>query len=94
MPNTEMMNLEYLKYSIQNLDIMRSGSAIPQLTVPMIKKHLILCPPLIEQEKIVKRLDNLSSQTKQLEAKYQHKLDDLDELKTSILQKAFAGELL
>ncbi len=42
---------------------------------------------------IVAKLDALSAETKKLEAIYQQKLADLDELKKSILQKAFNGEL-
>lgn len=46
-----------------------------------------------EQQKIVEKLDALQEQTKQLEAIYTKKIKDLDELKQSILQKAFRGEL-
>jgi len=37
--------------------------------------------------------DALSTETKTLEAIYQQKLADLDELKKLVLQKAFNGEL-
>ncbi len=50
-------------------------------------------PSLQEQQTIVQKLDTLSAEIKQLEAIYQQKINDLDELKKSILQKAFAGEL-
>ena len=50
-------------------------------------------PPIKEQCRIVNRLDKLSVETKKLEAIYQQKLTDLDELKKSVLQKAFNGEL-
>ena len=46
-----------------------------------------------EQQAIVKKLDALSAETKRLEAIYQQKLEDLEELKKSILQKAFEEEL-
>ena len=49
--------------------------------------------PLKDQQIIVQKLDALSAETKQLETIYQQKINDLDELKKSILQKAFAGEL-
>ena len=45
------------------------------------------------QQIIVRQLDSLRDETQKLEAVYQTKMDDLDELKKSILQKAFAGEL-
>ena len=46
-----------------------------------------------EQQAIVRQLDALRAETQKLEAVYQKKMDDLEELKKSILQKAFAGEL-
>ena len=45
------------------------------------------------QQTIVRQLDALRAETQKLEAVYQQKIDDLEELKKSILQKAFAGEL-
>jgi len=92
-PNLSLVTLEFLKHSIDNLEILRSGSAIPQLTVPMIKTYNIPIPSLAEQHSIVQKLSALSTETKKLETIYQQKLNDLDELKKSILQKAFAGEL-
>jgi len=41
----------------------------------------------------VAKLDALSAETKKLEAIYAQKLADLDEMKKSILAKAFKGEL-
>ena len=46
-----------------------------------------------EQRDIVKTLVDLKNQTMKVESHYQTKLASLDELKKSILQKAFAGEL-
>jgi type I restriction enzyme S subunit len=48
---------------------------------------------LKEQQTIVRQLDALRAETQKLEAVYQKKIDDLEELKKSILQKAFNGEL-
>jgi type I restriction enzyme S subunit len=46
-----------------------------------------------EQKAIVKKLNTLSTKTKKLESIYQKKLTNLEELKKTILQKAFKGEL-
>jgi type I restriction enzyme S subunit len=92
-PNIEKITLEFLKYSVQNLDILSSGSAIPQLTIPMIKEYSIALPSLKEQQIIIQKLDTLSLETAKLEAIYQQKINDLEELKKSVLQKAFSGEL-
>lgn len=92
-PNLSLINLEFLKHSIDNLEILRSGSAIPQLTVPMIKEYNLPLPSLAKQGEIVQKLDAFSTKTKKLETIYQQKLNDLEELKKSVLQKAFNGEL-
>ena len=39
------------------------------------------------------QLEALKLETNKLEANYQQKIFDLDELKKSVLQRAFAGEL-
>lgn len=92
-PNIEKITLEFLKYAIQSLTILKSGSAIPQLTIPMIKGYSLPLPSLKEQKKIVYQFDTLEVQTKNLENIYQQKLNALEELKKSILHKAFSGEL-
>ena len=50
-------------------------------------------PKMEDQQTIIRKLDALRAETQKLEAVYQQKLADLEELKKSILQKAFAGEL-
>ncbi len=49
--------------------------------------------PVKEQKQIIDRIDELRIETQKLEAIYQKKISDLEELKKSVLQKAFAGEL-
>ncbi len=46
-----------------------------------------------EQQTIVRQLDDLRAETQKLETVYQKKMQDLEELKKSVLQKAFTGEL-
>lgn len=59
-----------------------------------LKQIKISFPKSLEdQGKLVKKIDVLSSETKKLEAIYQQKIADLEELKKSVLQKAFNGEL-
>ncbi|NDJ16419.1 restriction endonuclease subunit S [Myxacorys almedinensis] len=50
-------------------------------------------PSFIEQNNIVASIDELAIVTQRLEAIYRQKLAALNELKQSILQKAFTGEL-
>lgn len=68
-------------------------AAQPDITHAIFKLQEIAIPPIIEQNKIVKNLNALSTETIKLEAIYQQKINDLEELKKSVLQKAFSGEL-
>ena len=55
---------------------------------------LILSPKNCkEQRLIVEEFDYLNKKTQKLESIYQQKLSALTELKQSILQKAFSGDL-
>ena len=63
------------------------------MRVPDTKELRISVPSLLVQEQVVQDIDFLLAQTQRLEAIYQQKLTALNELKQSILQKAFSGEL-
>jgi len=70
------------------------GAAIPNVPSAKILKDIkIPCPTIREQERIVNEIEIVFAETQKLEAMYQKKIADLDELKKSILQKAFSGEL-
>jgi type I restriction enzyme S subunit len=60
--------------------------AITDSNVPFIS--------LDQQQKMVEQIDTILAETQKMEAIYKKKIDDLEELKKSILQKAFAGELM
>lgn len=70
------------------------GMANKNLVITDIKEIEIHFPKsLTEQRAIVGRLEALSAETGRLEAVYRQKVAGLDELKKSVLQKAFAGEI-
>lgn len=92
-PDTSVLEVKFLLYAIKSLVIKRSGSAIPQLTVPMMKSYTIPIPEIEVQKKVVSELDVLIHRLEDYKAKMIEKLELLDELKKSILQKAFTGEL-
>jgi type I restriction enzyme S subunit len=58
-----------------------------------LKEYPIPLPPLFLQKLIVENLVFLSRETQRLETIYRKKLAALNELKQSILQKAFTGQL-
>jgi len=69
------------------------NTMINQITRYMLDDVTLSFPPPDKQQFIVAKLDALSAETKKLEAIYRQKIHELEELKKSILQKAFAGEL-
>lgn len=70
-----------------------TGTGIQHFTGDALGKLILPFPPLNKVNTIVRQLDALRAETQKLAAVYQQKIDDLEELKKSILQKAFAGEL-
>lgn len=92
----ETINREYLFYFLlkhENEIVGNAGAVFNSINKTQIENIIILMMPLSEQEKIVKALDRLKIQTQSLESHYEQELNALDELKKSILQKAFKGEL-
>lgn len=86
----------YLKTQKTRKELVKSGTGvnIKSLNQVTLSSLIISFPKsLAEQQSIVAKLDTLSAETKNLEAIYTQKLADLEELKKSILQKAFNGEL-
>jgi type I restriction enzyme, S subunit len=92
-PNVKIIDLSFLYYMTHNFKFSNTGTSIPQLTIPMIESINIPTPSLQEQKTIVKKLNTLSTETKKLESIYKQKLEDLEELKKSILKRAFNGDL-
>ena len=84
--------MEYYLNSIK-LDDYVSGMAQPKLNQKMLNSIPVPYPSLKTQSETVTQLDALREQTQSLESNYQQELNALDELKKSILQKAFNGEL-
>jgi type I restriction enzyme S subunit len=95
--NFTTLNAYYLKYAllcfVEQLKAMSQGSAYSALTIEKLKKYSISVPSVSEQKEIVKNLDELLNYQRRIDRKYKQKLIELEELKNSILQKAFSGEL-
>jgi len=71
-----------------------NGENQTNLRLNQILSCPLFVPPISVQKKIADKIDAFADETKKLEAVYQRKLTDLDELKKSILQKAFKGKLI
>jgi type I restriction enzyme S subunit len=70
-----------------------TGATVQGVKVTFINSLKIPLPPLFEQKNIVNKLDEISTKTQRIENIYRQKIAALKELKQSILQKAFNGEL-
>lgn len=99
-PKKELLAAKFLNllltskpYKDQLLFTGEQGATRQAITKAQIESFRISIPSLEQQQTIVRQLDTLRAETQKLEAVYQKKIDDLEELKKSILQKAFAGEL-
>jgi type I restriction enzyme, S subunit len=77
----------------QQLEKSSIGATMSNLNQTILSELPIRIPTVEQQQTIVRQLDALRAETQKLEAVYQKKIADLEELKKSILQKAFAGEL-
>ncbi len=94
--NDKDIDKRFIYYLCLGIDFksMDRGATIPSLVKSELQTIQISFPKsLEEQQTIVQKLDALSNETKKLEAIYHQKLNDLEELKKSVLQKAFSGEL-
>jgi len=99
-PNQQKITSEYL-FEVFRSGIFKSlikkhvsGAAQPQLPIKTLVNFSIPVPKSLKKQGIiVKKLCSMFLEIKNLESIYQQKIDDLDELKKSVLQKAFRGEL-
>ena len=81
-------------YKDQLLFTGEQGATRQAITKAQLEVFKIAFPKSIkEQKSIMYKLEAISSETKKLETIYQQKINDLEELKKSVLQKAFSGEL-
>ncbi len=82
---SEEINLIYLKYAIEQINLASSGTSQAQLTVPSLKKQYIVVPPIELQNQfadIVKRIDKQKFEI-------QKSLEEIQKLQESLMNKYF-----
>lgn len=79
--------------SARMIDKYKGGAAQPNLGAKDLRRFEIPLPPIDEQQDIAARLGEFQKKTKAAANFYSEKLKAEVELKQSLLQKAFAGEL-
>ena len=85
--------LYLLKSFKAHLQAQGKGSAQDNINVGTFENQSFPFPPLSVQCGIAATLDSLAEEIQRLESLYQRKLAALDELKKSLLHRAFSGEL-
>ena len=96
----DLIDADFLNFYL-NSDIARAyGRSVMSRSVNQaningtkLKEYPISVPSLTVQKEVASNLASLLTEAQRLEAIYQQKLTALNELKQSILQKAFTGEL-
>lgn len=79
--------------SLKELKRSSVGAGTKFLKLGMIQDLKISVPTLEKQTEILEKLESIMENSKRLESVYQTKINSLNELKQSLLQKAFSGEL-
>jgi type I restriction enzyme, S subunit len=85
-----LLNSPYFKAQLHAGEV---NMARANLSLTFFRELQVPVPPMSKQEETVQAIEALRHQTSALELDYQSKLQDLDDLRQSLLQKAFAGEL-
>lgn len=87
---------KYIYYFLQsiNLSIYASGAGVPTLNRNFVhSEYFTITEDIDMQIQSIRVLDDLQENIKYIVSKYQQKLSNLEELRKSILEKAFKGEL-
>ena len=91
---------QYMCLTLQSDNLqkqMRGGqvtATVTNLSLTRIRNLQIPLPPLSEQKRIVVYLNNLREKVDKLKILQQQQAKELEELKKSILEKAFSGKLI
>jgi len=86
----QLLSSPYLKNQFNQL---AAGAIVKNISGDLVKKAIVPIPPLEKQIQIFKETDILTKEIEEVVNRYEKKLNNLEELKKSILQKAFNGEL-
>ncbi|MEZ7514240.1 restriction endonuclease subunit S [Flavobacterium frigidarium] len=93
------VNKHFIKYLIKSPIFFKSmanestGATIKNFSLKSMREYIVNLPPMKIQNEIVQKLELLETDVLEITYSYKQKLNNLEDLKKSILQKAFAGEL-
>lgn len=99
-PDRTILNDCFLKYLLMSPSVQKrihekgTGATATGIKASLLKRIIIRFPGDLEhQERIAKGLNAISEQSEKLSYLYNRKLENLESLRRSLLQKAFTGEL-
>jgi type I restriction enzyme S subunit len=98
-PDRDIIHPDYLMFALRSSPIQSrihekaTGATATGIKASLLKKIAIPVPEIIQQKVIAENAGSLEQESKRLEGIYEEKLTALAELKQSLLQKAFSGEL-
>lgn len=69
------------------------GAALMQINIKDLRKLRFICPDRPTQQNVVDEVERLLDKCERVSAEYRRQLVDLDDLRQSLLQKAFSGRL-
>lgn len=85
-----LLRSESCKTQLENI---AGGAVMPNLSNTDLSNFPIILPPIDMQRSVLRKIDLMAEKTQHLESLYQRKIAALDELKQSLLQQAFSGQL-
>ena len=93
-PNSNIINLSFLKYKIDCINFTNTGTSTPQLTIPMIRNRTIYVCPLSKQKQIVQEIEKRFSTIENVKQIVEESINKTEKLRKSILKSAFEGNLI
>lgn len=81
------------QFVVNQIKAMSSGTTVDTYTITNANNTLLPIPPLLEQKRIVHRVESLFAKLDEAKEKIQQVLDGAEMRKAAILHKAFTGEL-
>lgn len=96
-PDEQVTFPEYVEYMLRffatGLKAQGKGSAQDNINLGTFEQATFPFPAIEQQRKVVSKFDELWSSSSDLISSYSQKVQNIDDLRQSLLQKAFAGEL-
>ena len=98
-PKADVVYSYFLKYRLDDLTNsgffkkLQKGGTVDFVTKKMLSNVTVPTVPLSEQRRIVSAVQETQVSQTEILIAYEQKLQDISDLRQSLLQKAFAGEL-